>query len=398
MAASTIRARRPQRRDEMMVAPEPYRFSRLESRSVTQENPTGGKGLGGKGRGNGNCRKGAPAYRNVMPGETKELCNVQGPGMIRHLWMTVQNRTPEKLRNYIFRVYWDDAAHPSVEAPLGDFFGVAHGRSTGYMTPYIGTPEGKGFQCYFPMPFDRRCRMTLENDTPDVMPWLFYQVDYTLGDEIASEMGRFHAHFRRENRCPVGKDYTILETHGSPGVYVGTMMGVNPWGPGWWGEGELKFYIDGDRQYPTINGTGFEDYICSGWGLGSHAALYTGVNYMAREPQTTQERFVSVYRFHVLDPVYFQSDLKVTVQQLGSTHGLGEDWRKDFDALRKTYGWSDLHHHPGMSDNIYERSDDYCSMAYWYQKVTNQALPALPAREQRTAAIAREQWEPEVPA
>ncbi len=298
--------------------PSLYRLSSLQSRAVTQENPTGGKGLGGKDRGNGNCRKGAPAFRKIMPGETKTLCDIQGPGMIRHLWITVEERTPEMLRSYILRIYWDDSEYPSVLAPMGDFFGVAHGRTAHYMSPYLGTPEGRGFHCYFPMPFSKRCKITFENDSPEKMEWLFYQVDYTLGATITDDMGRFHAHFRRENPCPFRKDYVLLDTRGAPGVFVGAVIGVNPLYPGWWGEGEMKFYIDGDTQYPTICGTGTEDYLCSGWGMQLHDAIYTGVNHMKKDPYGL-DRFISFYRFHIQDPIYFQNDLRIELQQLGTS-------------------------------------------------------------------------------
>ncbi|MEI8196103.1 MAG: glycoside hydrolase family 172 protein, partial [Phycisphaerae bacterium] len=223
----------------------PYLFSTLQSRAVSHENPTGGKGIACKDRGNGNCRKGAPAIRNIPPGKTVVLCDIEGPGMIRHLWFARPSDKPEDLRNFIIRIYWDDSPHPSVEAPIGDFFGVAHGRLAHFMTPYLGMPEGRGFQCYFPMPFSRRCRMTFENDTDGVLGMLFYQVDYTLGDQVTPEMGRFHAHFRRQNPCPVSQDYVLLDTQGSPGVFAGAVIGCNPIGPNWWGEGEMKFYIDG---------------------------------------------------------------------------------------------------------------------------------------------------------
>ena len=363
--------------------PEPYRLTSLQSRAVTQENPTGGKGLGGKNRGNGNGRKGAPAFRNVQPGETKTLCDIEGQGMVRHIWITVANRSPEMMRSYIIRIYWDDSEYPSVEVPMGDFFGVAHGRTTHYMTPYLGTPEGRGFQCYFPMPFSRRCRITFENDSPEVMSWLFYQIDYTLGDEITNDIGRFHANFRRQNPCPIDSDYCILDTQGSPGVFVGAVIGCNPKSPGWWGEGEMKFYIDGDDKYPTICGTGTEDYLCSGWGMNPHSAIYTGVNYQKKDP-SGQSQFVSFYRFHVFDPVYFQSSLRVELQQLGAGNP----------------GDRAIHIHPDverpgeiMSDWLYDRSDDYCSVAYWYQPITNKPLPPLPNRQQRIAGITKQIWE-----
>ncbi len=386
------------------MSPDPYRFSKLESRAVTQENPTGGKGLGGKDRGNGNGRKGAPVIRNIAPGQTVVLCDIEGPGTIRHLWFARPTADPELLRNYILRIHWDGADHPSVEAPLGDFFGVAHGRLAHYMSPYLGMPEGRGFQCYFPMPFSRRCRMTFENDSSHPLDMLFYQVDYTLGDEVTGEMGRFHAHFRRENPCPVSRDYALLDTKGSPGIFMGAVVGVNVLGPNWWGEGEMKFYIDGDTTHPTICGTGTEDYLCSGWGMAQHEAIYTGVNYIRTDPNTKWDQFVSFYRFHVLDPIYFQSGLRVELQQLGAPsadflgeHGVakqgGTHATEELKAAYAKYGWVGPHVHPGMSDWLFDRSDDYCSTVYWYQKVTGTPLPPLPSRAERIRGVALRDWE-----
>jgi hypothetical protein len=372
----------------------PYMFSGLDSRSVTQENPTGEKGVGGKDKGNGNLRKGAPAFRDIQPGETKILCDIEGPGMIRHFWLTpgqyfegVKGRqwSPEMNRSCILRIYWDDSPYPSVECPLGDFFGVAHGRTAHYMTPFLGMPEGRGFQCYFPMPFSKRCRIEFVNDSPEMITWLFYQVDYTLGDIVTEDMGRFHAQFRRETP-PVGKDYVLLDTKGTPGVFMGAVIGVNPLAPGWWGEGEMKFYIDGDEQYPTICGTGAEDYLCSAWGMDLHQAIYTGVNYIKTDPETSWKRFISFYRFHVYDPIFFQQDLRVELQQLGAGALTEENKIK--------YGFVGPHIHPGMSDWLYDRSDDYSSVVFWYQKVTGQPLtPALPDRQTRIKGIAKQPWE-----
>jgi hypothetical protein len=264
------------------------------------------------------------------------------------------------------------------------------------MTPYLGTPEGRGYQCYFPMPFARRCRIEFENDSPGPLTWLFYQVDYTLGDEIDEADGYFHAHFRRENPCPVDRDYCLLDTKGTPGRFAGAVIGVNPLTPGWWGEGEMKFYLDGDGEYPTICGTGAEDYLCSGWGMQPHSALYTGLNYVALDP-AGQQQFVSFYRFHLLDPIYFQSDLRVELQQLGASGAEGGETDEEF--IRK-HGLRGPHVHPDidrpgalMSNWLYDRSDDYCSVAFWYQKLSGQPLPPLPDREARIKGIALQPWE-----
>jgi hypothetical protein len=362
----------------------PYQFSGLESHAVTQENPTGAKGMGGKGRGNGNGRKGAPAFNNIAPGAIKTLCDIQGPGMVRHLWITVEDRSPEMLRSNIVRIYWDNSPYPSVEAPLGDLFGVAHGRTASFMTPYVGMPEGRSFHCYFPMPFSKRCRITFENDSPKAMPWLFYQVDYTLGDKVSDGWGRFHALFRRES-APIGKDYCLLDTQGTPGVFVGAVIGANPKSPGWWGEGEMKFYIDGDDKYPTVCGTGAEDYLCSGWGMEPHQAIYTGVNYMKTDPKTGWQRFVSFYRIHMHDPILFQHGLRVELQQMGAGQ-LTEERKRKYPAAGP-------HIHPNMSNWLFDRCDDYCSVVYWYQKVSAKPMPRLPSRADRIRDIAKQSWE-----
>jgi len=362
----------------------PYIFSGLASRAVTQENPTGAKGMNGKYQGNGDGYKNQPAFRDVPAGATNTVCDIEGPGMIRHLWITMYNRSPKAMRNTILRIYWDNSPYPSVEAPVGDFFGVAHGRTAAFMTPYMGMPEGRSFHCYFLMPFSKHCRITVDNDTTSVQPWLFYQVDYTLGDKVTDDWGRFHAQFRRETP-PAGAEYCLLDTHGSPGVFIGAVIGVNPKGPGWWGEGEMKFYIDGDEKCPTICGTGTEDYLCTGWGMNPHQAIYTGVNYSKTDPQTGWERFVSFYRLHIHDPIIFQKDLRVTLGQLGAGKVSPED--------KKKYGWEHPHINP-QNNWLYDRSDDYCSLVYWYQKVSGQPMmPPLPNREARTKDIEKQPWE-----
>ena len=387
---------------------EPYEFSKLQSRSITQENPTGEKGMGGKDRGNGSLRKGAPAFRIIEPGETKVLCDIKGQGMIRHFWLTFDGfsgknigRHPEMSRNCIVRLYWDDSETPSVEAPLSDFFGIAHGRAASYMTPYLGSPGGSGYNCYFPMPFSKSARITIQNDSENKLDWIFYQVDYTLGDKVTDNMGRFHASFRRDTPS-AGKDYVLLDTKGSPGVFVGAVIGVIPQGRGWWGEGEMKFYIDGDNKYPTICGTGTEDYICSGWGIKPQQAIYTGANFvLGNNPKDTANRemgaMLSFYRFHLLDPIYFQSSLRVELHQLGA--GLGNN-KEEVEAYKSKIEFKGFHVHPNtekpgtmMSDWLYDRSDDYCSTVFWYQRVEKYELPPFPDREERTRGIEIRSWE-----
>jgi hypothetical protein len=250
-----------------------------------------------------------------------------------------------------------------VEAPLGDFFGLAHGRYNHFSSVYLGVSEGKGFNCFFPMPFDRHCRITVHNDSPEPLDYLFYQVNYTLGDAVGAGVGRFHAHFRR-SRPPRGKNHLMLETAGSPGVYAGALISALPLEKGSWREGEIRFFMDGDRERPTITGTGWSDWFLSGWGLGPHQSLYAGCNYQVRHPEFGDRYFCSCYRFHVFDPIYFRRDLRVEYQQFG----------------------------PGRP---YEpRADDWCSTVYWYQNPSGKPLPPLPNREERIRGIAIQEWEP----
>ena len=365
-----------------------FKCKNIESRSITQENITGEKGKGGTEE-NGN--KGRPAFRTILAGEEKVLCDMEGPGMIRHIWMTLgrpdtQYRLAEIKRNLIIRMYWEGEQHPSVIAPVGDFFGVAHGKSVHYMSLLLGTPQGLGNQCYFAMPFAKRARITVTNESKTTISWLFYQIDYTVGDEITDDMGRFHAHFRRENPTKLCEDYTLLDVKNASGVYIGAVIGVNRLAPEWWGEGEIKIYLDGDEQYPTICGTGAEDYACVGWGLGHpHDALYSGLNYNEGDinnPFTPEHDCVSFYRFHILDPIYFHSDIKVTLQQMGAGNLAGIKSELPDYPTKGPYK-----HTNGISSWLFHRVEDVCSCVFWYQRELGTKLPDIPSYEERIAGI-----------
>ena len=342
----------------MLSVPVPYMFSNLESRSITAGNPTGRKGAAYKGR--------RHCLRGIHPGETVTLADIEGPGMIRSIWLTFPNRIPENLRSYVIRMYWEGTKHPAVAAPVGDFFGLAHGRAGHFSTPYLGVSEGKGYHCFFPMPFSAQCRITFENDSPTELNGLFYQISYTLGDDITSSMGRFHAHFRRA-RPPRGTNFLMLETKDSPGVYVGAVISALPLEQGTWREGDIRFYIDGDRDQPTIQGTGWSDWFLSGWGLGIHQSLYAGSTYQVMHPDLGSKYFCSCFRFHVMDPIYFQHDLRVEYTQVGGR--------------------------PGREGVHHERADDWCSTVYWYQNIGKNPLPPLPSRKERLEGISIEDWE-----
>ncbi|MEW6237445.1 MAG: glycoside hydrolase family 172 protein [Candidatus Omnitrophota bacterium] len=323
-----------------------------ESRAITQENPQGLPGAGGKEK---EGRKGAPCYRDLAPGKTFALMDIPGCGVIRHIWITVR---PDKdhYRNAILRIYWDGSDAPSVEAPLLDFFGEAHGVNKPLASSLTTITEGRGLNCYFPMPFAKGAKITLENDSESGISSIYYQIDYDLLPSLPENTGRFHAQFRRQNPTVLKQDYVLVDNIDAPGVYIGTVIGVRAKGTDWWGEGEMKFYVNGDDAYPTICGTGTEDYFGSAWGLGTYQTLYHGCTLTMKTDEPAN--YISLYRWHAADPIRFKSLRKVTIQQIG---------------------WSD--------NGLYERSDDWCSMAYWYQIGINKHFPKLPSRQERSADL-----------
>jgi len=324
----------------------------VESCAITAENPTGEKGRGGSAASNlGPGRKGRPSIA-VKPGETAVLADIRGAGAIRHIWITVPppgadyRPGPNLWRDLVIRMYWDGAKTPCVEAPLGDFFGLGQGASVPLISQMVTVAEGRGLNCWWPMPFATGARIEIENQGPqDFGPLLFYQIDFERHHKPERGAARFHAQWRRENPTTLGRDYTILQARGR-GHYVGTMLSLVPLSGNWWGEGEVKFYLDGDRELPTIAGTGTEDYFGSAWGIGEFLSPYVGTP-LARGGR------VSMYRWHVTDPVHFQRDIRVTIQNIG------------------------------YRDGLYERSDDMCSTAYWYQHEPHEVFPKLPTVEQR---------------
>jgi len=357
-----------------------YTLKDLESHSATAENLKGEKGRGGMA---GNGRKGAPAIKNVVPGQTVTLMENDGPGMIRRIWLTFSPNSGTLGRKLVFRVYYDGSEYPSVEVPVGDFFGVAHAKHRHLDTELFGTTFGKGYNCKIPMPFQKHVKVTFENQSETTLTMLFYEVDYTLGDKVDENTGFFHAQFRRQNPCPHCTDYTILDGVKGKGVYLGTVLGVRSrWKGAWWGEGEVKFYIDGDSAYPTICGTGTEDYIGAAWGLNEFTTPTQGC------PVCEDENgFYSIYRLHTADPIYFQNDLRVTIQQIGfgevadAKEHYAENW-----SPSQAIGQKD------MSQFCYfDRSDDYCSVAYWYQTLPSVPFPPLPSVEERCADLMDEE-------
>lgn len=325
----------------------------VQSRSISFENPTGAPGEGGKAASVlGVGRKGA-ASRNIQAGQTVGLCDIEGPGVIRHFWMTT-SRVPKSLRAIVVRAYWDGQTHPSIECPLGDLMGSPHGFVTPYQSAVHSLGTSRGFNLWLPMPFARHARITFSNEG-DKAVTLYYQIDYTLGDQLPPDVGRLHVLFRRENPTTSQHDFELLpQRHGS-GRYIGSVIGVHALGAGWWGEGEIKMYLDGDREFPSYCGTGTEDYAGLGWGFLPTAYLYHGCS-------LAESNYFSFYRWYLPDPIYWRKDGRVVIQQLGYRKGQG----------------------------LVNRVDDWSCATFWYEPVPSAPLPPLPSLAVRTADL----WSP----
>jgi hypothetical protein len=320
----------------------------LESRSISFENPTGAKGEGGKASSNlGPGRKGSPS-RIIGPGETVTLCDIRGTGTIRHIWITLQGQ-PANLRGGVVRAWWDDQAHPSIESPVGDLMGLAHGKVMPFATKVHSVGPKAGMNLWVPMPFAKRAKLTFTNDGPNKVNF-FYYIDYTLGDQHPAGFGRLHVLFHRQNPTTLKQDFEILPRRNGRGRFLGAVLGIRSLSPNWWGEGEVKIFLDGDREHATIVGTGAEDYVGLSWGMQETPFPYNGAN-------LNQKGFVTMYRWHIEDPVYWKKDCRITIQQIGYKSGL------------------------------YERQDDWSTATFWYEAVPSAPLPAFPDAKVRLADL-----------
>lgn len=340
------------------------RLSAAQTRSISPENFNGEKGAAGMAtegtgaphaRGLGQGWKVSPSVR-IKVGETFTVADIAGSGAIQQIWMTPTG----PWRFSILRIYWDDQEQPSVECPVGDFFGAPWGTFAPLVSLPVCVNPGSAFNSYWEMPFRQRCRITLSNIGHEDMT-LYYQVNYTL-TEVPADCAYFHAQFRRTNPLPFKTDYTILDGVKGQGQFVGTAMGWGVNNSRWWGEGEIKFFMDGDKAWPTICGTGTEDYFCGSYNFENKTTRqyqefctpYAGLHQVIRPDglYNAQTRF-AMYRWHVMDPVRFTRDLRITIQALG--------WRSDGRYL--------------------PLQDDISSVAFWYQTLPTAPFPALPDRD-----------------
>ena len=365
-----------------------------EIRTISFENPSGAKGAAGSAFGG---RKGAP-NKILAAGEHLVLAEIAGPGRVRHVWMTFPPMPPEAMRSLWMEVYYDDAREPSVSAPCLDFFGLPHGRPAAYASALAAAQEGRGFNSWLPMPFWRRIRIELTNGSKRRVPF-YYQVAYTLGQEPI-ENGLLHAGFRRENPTTLREDFVIADGLRGPGRFLGCNVGIRILPEPdftWYGEGEVKMYLDNDDALPTWCGTGLEDYVGTAWGMGAHTTPLQGVPLVLQAPgQLGMPDFVSFYRWHVPDPIIFRSRCRVTIQQIGAVgvpRGRGDiRERLDREGRVAGSGWYALPASgPLESFAICERQDDYCATSFVYCRDA-QPVPRLDLAA-AVADIARRPYE-----
>lgn len=339
------------------------RLSMAETRSICAENPTGAKGKGamdipqgGSARELGQGWKVFPCI-SIQDKQTATLAEIDQPGAIQHIWITVH---PDRWRQLVLRMYWDGEKTPSVETPLGDFFCNGWCRRTNVNSLAIAVNPAGGFNSYWEMPFRKSARITVENLSDEVCHGFFFQITYTL-TEVPDDCAYLHAQFRRNNPLPFKEVHTLLDGVSGHGHYVGTYMawGVN--NNGWWGEGEIKFYLDGDKKFPTICGTGTEDYFGGAWNFehppgeyGVFSTPFLGLPQVIKPDglYQSQQRF-GLYRWHIMDPIRFRKNLRVTIQALG--------WRSGGRYL--------------------PMQDDISSTAFWYQTEPHAPFPKLPDKD-----------------
>jgi len=384
--------------------------SGVQTRWISFENPTGAKGQAAQ----KNAGVKGNAYGNLHPFETVTLCDFDGCGVINRIWMTLGALdpslpegspaiavTPSVLRALRIDMYWDNAETPAVSAPLGDFFGSALSIRKPMDNALFADPEGRSFNCYAKMPFRKHARITVTNESgyPQTLT-MYYKISLSVLESLDENAMYFHAYWNREKQAELTTDYTILPKVSGSGRYLGANLGVLL-NPGylytWWGEGEVKLFMDGDTENPTLAGTGAEDYPGSGYGLGLFAHRYQG-------SIISNGDMAAFYRYHIEDPVFFDTDCRVMLQRLGSAqkHEVLQMCENGtpliVTAAQKTadntiYRFLDEHKHLNWRDDFLEggdylhllRNDDWSSTAYFYLDAPENGLRALPAVDIRMA-------------
>lgn len=361
------------------------------------ENIDAAKGQGGK---ENLGAKGHP-YNKIKAGETRSLLKVDGPGIVNRMWITISDRSPQMLRSLRLEMYWDGETKPAVSVPFGDFFGLGLGQTRAYHNSLFANHEGRSFNFFIPMPFKTGARIDLTNEGDKDLDMAFFDINFQRLETWNDDFLYFHSFWQRDTATNVGIDFEILPEVTGKGRFLGTNIGVNTnpvYEDNWWGEGEVKMYLDGDGDYPTLVGTGTEDYIGTAYGQGEFFSDYSGC--LIGDAGNFQWAF---YRYHIPDPIYFKSDLKVTIQQMGGNMKEGviaslndgvnlipvsvqnddtlmqifdPDKPADLEDPKLINGWTN-----------YYRSDDVSATAYFYLDKPSNKLPDLQSIDIRTANL-----------
>jgi len=333
----------------------------------------------GKGGMENNGAKGHPADA-LEPGETKILLDVKGTGVINRIWMTVMDRSPLMLRSLKLEMFWDNETQPAVSVPFGDFFGIGLGKTASFHNALFSNAEGRSFQCIIPMPFKKAARIQITNESEKRLSHLFFDINFEKLSTWNANNLYFHSYWSRDTATTLAKDFELLPRVPGRGRFLGVNVGVNAnpvYKEHWWGEGEVKMYLDGDRSFPTLVGTGTEDYIGTAWGQGLFYNDYTGC--LLANKDSVGWAF---YRYHIPDPIYFKTDLRVTMQQMGGNRKelisalqkqnvplipVAIDDQTKLHPLYKKDSIVQLDK-PGLPDGFsnFYRSDDVSATAYFY--------------------------------
>lgn len=304
----------------------------------------------------------------IKPGETMVLADIRGPAVVNHIWLTFNEARPNWLEKYgsahpgeiVLRMYWDDGKHPAVEAPLGDFFAAGFGLRRKISSTPVLVEGGDGYNFYWQMPFFKRGKITVTNEGKKNVRSFYYHIDYTELNDLPKDTAYFCAQYRQEFPETLGKDYLILEAEGQ-GHYVGTVMSARSRSPFWFGEGDVRIYIDGETR-PTIQGTGTEDYFLCAWGLNECLFPYFGCTYMSSDPSDLGVRY-TLYRWHIVDPIRFKKSIRFEIEHTG--------WMSADET------------ETGEVDGHVEREDDLATIAFWYQIGQPKRFTTLPPLEER---------------
>lgn len=376
-----------------------YKHQPHQPRWISFENIRGKKGQGGQ----ENQQAKGHAFDTLPAGESQLLLDVQGSGIVQRLWLTIQERKAYQLRAFKLEMFWDGADTPAVSVPLGDFFCMGVG-----MRPFenglVASPEGRSFIFTIPMPFRTAAKIVLTNESADDILYLFFDLNYVLTPPHADDVLYFHAHWRRENPTTLGQDFVILPRVRGNGRFLGTnlsLLTAPVYGPSWWGEGEVKIYLDGDQALPTLVGTGSEDYLGSAWEQGEYVQREQGSLIVRRE-----EGIWSFYRLHLSDTIFFHQDCQVAIQVMGGapkekllaieaaggkvkavTGGIGLGRKGNVNLFDAGLDYTDGRFALSSWVNFY-REDDFAAVAYFYLDQPENGLPPLAPAAERVAEMA----------